>query len=67
MSTISTSLSNIYSIMDQPGYSMKNIDSQKALSNGSEMQKEIQDTQQAAEKGTTEGFKETLHQLNLLV
>ncbi|WP_241761455.1 hypothetical protein [Sulfurimonas gotlandica] len=46
---------------------MKNIDSQKSLSNGSEMQKEIQDTQRAAEKGTTEGFKETLHQINLLV
>ncbi|WP_373000973.1 hypothetical protein [Sulfurimonas sp.] len=46
---------------------MKNIDSQKALSNGSELQKEIKDTQKAAEKGTTEGFKETLHQLNLLV
>lgn len=67
MSTINTSVSNVYDIMSQPSTSFKNIDSQKVLSIGSDLQKNVQETQQAANKGTTEGYKQTLHQLNLLV
>ena len=67
MSTISTSISNIYDIMSKPGAPVRNVDSQKVLSIGNELQKNVQETQQAANKGTTEGYKETLHQINLLV
>ena len=68
MSTsISTSTSNVYAIMSEPGQSMKNTDSQKAMSIAPDLQRGIQETQQEARKGTTDGYKEALHKINILV
>ncbi|MCW8837949.1 MAG: hypothetical protein OQJ77_04305 [Thiovulaceae bacterium] len=67
MSSVNTSINNIYDIMNQPATSMRNIDSQKVLSVGSELQKNVQETQAAAQKGTTKGYQETLYKINLSV
>lgn len=66
MSTIDTSISNVYEIMSGPSTSMKNIDDKRVLSVGPELQKNVQETQRAAQKGTTEGYKNTLYKLNVL-
>jgi len=67
VSSVNTNSSSVLDIMNQPSYSMKNNDSQKALSIGSDLQGKVQESMQAAHKGTTEGHKETLYQLNILV
>ena len=65
--SVSTSTDNVYNIMSQPSASMKNVDSQKAMSIGPELQQGVQETKQAASKGATENFKASLYKINILV
>lgn len=67
MSTINTAASNVYSIMSESGSSMKNIDSNKALSIGPELQQRVQETKQELDKNSTEDFRNSLHKINILV
>jgi hypothetical protein len=67
MSTISNNISDINNIMSGQSTAMKNIDDKRVLSVGPELQKSVQETQQAAHKGTTEGFKQSLYKINILV
>jgi len=66
MATITNSINDIYKIMSEPSTSMKNIDDKRVLSVGPELQQNVQETQQAAQKGTTEGYKEALYKINIL-
>lgn len=65
--SLSTSTSNVYNIMNSPSQPMKNLDSQKAMSIGSELQQNIQEVQMSREKGTNETFKREAYKINLLV
>jgi len=68
MSTsINPSSNNVYNIMSQAGPSMKNVDSQKAMSIGAELQQGIKETQQESSKSSTENFKQELYKINILV
>ncbi|QFR50365.1 hypothetical protein FJR48_11760 [Sulfurimonas lithotrophica] len=65
MSTISTSVSNIYDLANETSVAMKNLDSKRAFSTGSDLQKLIQQTQQEMKKGTTEEYKNSLYKLDV--
>ena len=67
ISSLSTSSDNIYSIMNNKGAAMGNVDSQKAMSIGGDLQRGIQEVQSARDKGSTETHKQTLYKLNVLV
>ena len=61
------SASNVYSIMSEPGQSMKNIDAQRTMTVGPELQRGVQEVQEAASKGTNEGYNQALRKINILV
>jgi hypothetical protein len=67
MPSVNTNSTSVLEIMNQQSYSMKNTDSNKTMTISSDIQEKVQQTQEAARKGTTEGYKETLYQLNVLV
>ena len=67
ISSLSTSSDNIYSIMNQKGTSMGNVDSNKAMSIGGDLQRSIQEVQTSRDKGSTDTHKQTLYKLNVLV
>lgn len=68
MSTsVNPSISNIFQIMNEPSAPVKNLDTQKALTIGKILQQNVQEQQASADKGSTETFKQTVYQLNLLV
>lgn len=66
ISSLNTSTDNVYNIMAHSSIAMSNVDSNKALTIGGDIQQGIQETQAAAQKGSTEGFKQALYKINLL-
>ncbi|MFA6137310.1 MAG: hypothetical protein WC667_04415 [Sulfurimonas sp.] len=67
LSSLSTSTNNIYSIMSHASAAMSNTDTNKAASIAGDVQRSIQETQMAREKGSTESYKQTLQKIDLLV
>lgn len=53
--------------MSRASASMSNVDSNKAAAIGADMQRSIQETVAAAEKGSTDNFKQKLQEINVLV
>ena len=66
-SSLDTSVSNVYNIMNQPGSAIKNVDTNKAMSIGSDLQQSVQEVQSSRDKGSNETFTQTLYKLNVLV
>ncbi|MCX6077639.1 MAG: hypothetical protein NTW78_12255 [Campylobacterales bacterium] len=67
LSSLSTSTNNIYSIMSHESAAMSNTDTNKAASIASDVQRSIQETQVAREKGSTDSYKQTLQKIDILV
>ena len=61
--SLDTSTNNIYNIMSRASASMSNVDSNKAAAIGADMQRSIQETVAAAEKGSTDNFKQKLQEI----
>lgn len=66
MSTITNTAMSAIEIMNQPTSSMKNTDSNKTLTISSDLQDKIQQTQEEAKKGTTDGYQQALYKLNVI-
>lgn len=67
VSSLNTSINNVYSIMNQSNASMGNVDSNKAATIGGDLQRGIQEVESSREKGTTDAHRQTLYKLNVLV
>lgn len=65
--SINTSINNIYQIMSQTGPALNNVDGERALKMGSNLQQNIQEVISAQEKGSTETAKQTAYKLNVMV
>lgn len=67
VSSLSTSTNNVYSIMDHSNAAMSNSDPNKAASIGKDMQRGVQETLDALQKGNNENYRQTLRKIDILV
>ena len=67
VSSVSTSVSNVYEIMNSPGEAIGNTDPYKTFSAGANMQKNVQEVQAETEKGGNDNFRQSLHKLDIKV
>ncbi len=66
LSSLSTSTNNIYSIMSHSSAAKSNTDTNKTASIAGDVQRSIQETEMAREKGTTESYKQALQKIDIL-
>ena len=65
VSSIDTNVSNVYDIMNSPSAAFSNTDPNKALKVGSDIQKNVQEVATLAEKGSTDGYIQSLYKLDI--
>lgn len=66
-SSVNTSIDNVYKIMGGQSNSMKNLDSQKALNLGADLQQSVQEVQAEKAKGSNETAKQIGYKINIMV
>ncbi|MFA6192933.1 MAG: hypothetical protein WC665_11370 [Sulfurimonas sp.] len=66
LSSLSTSTNNIYNIMSHESAAKSNTDTNKAASIAGDVQRSVQETQEALQKGSTENYKQALQKIDIL-